>query len=303
MSALLAVLLAAAWSDTSGQLSCAVPDGHEPVPAQSWTFSRPDGLRRIVFLPVRPVAISPAERAKEVLTRAGASSVILAGNDAASGVLRGAPDLAVALAIARHDPLWAGVMVFAPAAADAVAEARRIAAGCRSATAQAPTSARIWDPARRFSAVLPPATQAEVVQGGVAVGGQGFQVMLISARPRTLQSVAAIAAQWLPSIPLVTTTTIGAGLPVTRSSGTLANGTVMEAAVVDLGPEVAGFVLTSTAAASASAREALTAMIASLSVEVTFSPPPPPPPMPPPEDPRPPAVEPPPSEPPPPPPR
>src|SRR2546427_294357 len=129
------------WSDSSGRLRCDVPEGYTQV--DGWTYTRGDGLRRLMFLPVKPVDAGAAVRAQQLLEKAGASGVHLEG-DAAAGVLRGNPDLSAVLIISRTEGLWAGVLMLGPAIAPLQQEAQQVLAGCKTGAALI-DGGRIWD--------------------------------------------------------------------------------------------------------------------------------------------------------------
>ncbi len=285
---LLASLLAAGWSDASGRVHCGVPEGYRQV--DGWTFTRGDGLRRLVFLPVHPVAVSPEERARALLAKAGASGVKLSGATAV-GVLRGAPDVAAALGVVGSGELWPGVMLVGPAAAPLGFEVQQVLADCRSG-APVVEAGRIFDETRRVSCGVPAGARAGEVNGGGAAEGAGWVVRLIAAQPKGSGTLSDVAASWLaPSGATAQARfdlTSAAGLHASGVSGTFVRDGVTyvaEAVAVDLGDQVVGLGLTASVATEPAARTALRAMLDSLSFasasstsSATPAPPPPPPP-------------------------
>ncbi len=268
-SALLAASLLGAWTDGSGRLRCDVPEGYAAV--DGWTFTRADGLRRLIFLPVKPVEAGPEERARLLLVKAGASGVRLESG-AALGTLRGSPDLSAALVVAPTEGMWAGVLLLGPLATDVAFEARQVLAGCR-AGAPPVADGRVFDETHRVSCAVPAGATPTEVRGGGAVQGAGWVVRLIAAQPKAPdQPVSTVAALWLaPSGARLESTaalTSSAGLHAASASGTFVKDGVTyfgEVVAVDLGDQVAGFGLTAPASSPARAREALRAMLDTLS--------------------------------------
>lgn len=271
--ALLATLLATAWTDPTGRLRCEVPEAFTPLPDQPWRFSRADGLRQLVFLTVKPVPQGPTERAKQLLARTGAAD--LASTDrAASGRLTDAPQLAAALAIAAVEPTWAGVLVLGPPAADVAAEANTLAGACHKVTPSF-ANGRVFDTTRRLSAAVPPFHQANEVRGAGAVQGQGYAIRLTSVQPMT-KSLQETAIAWLAPSGARLTATSGASaganeLPVVIATGSLVvNGVefLIEIAAIDLGNgEVGGLGLSANAAVTSRARGAMEDMLRTIAVE------------------------------------
>jgi hypothetical protein len=276
---LTAMLVAATWTDPTGHLRCDVPDGFTaPVAAEPWAFTRADGLRRLLYLTVRPVEAGPAERARQLIERAGVASPAVA-DSAASGPLAGTPELTVAMAIARLEPTWAGVMVLGPPSADVAAEAARLAGACQ-ATTPAFDATGIFDTTRRLRTIVPAGASAVEIRGAGAARGPGWTVRLIalqSTEPGA--SLSELAMKWLaPSGAVLQTRTADTvrGRAVVITVGDLVqNGLryIIEVDAVQLGDgAVGGLSMSTSAEAEPRARAAMRAMLEAL------EPVPPPPP-------------------------
>ncbi len=272
MTPALALLLAAVWTDPTGRLRCDVPDAFAPLPDQPWRFTRADGLRQLVFLTVRPVPAGPTERARQLLERAGGSSVVTRGT-VAVGQLD--PPLAAAFAVAPTDPTWAGVLVLGPSAADVGAEASALAAACQRNTPSV-ANGRVWDTTRRLSASIPAGHETTEIRGAGAVQAPGYTIRVSAVQALTQPSLenAAIDLMKLSGAQLTGTARATAGheaRPVVIATGSLAQGGVsyvIEAAAIDLGNgEVAGLSFSSSAAAAPRARVTLLEMLGSVTVE------------------------------------
>src|SRR5581483_5532651 len=138
------------------RLHCEVPDAFAPRADQPWLFTRDDGLRKLFFLTVKPVAEGPDARAQQLLAR-----------------VQHAPEVSAALAIAPLEPTWAGVLVLGPRAADLQAEARALTAQCR-AVAPAVEGGRIRDLTRRMSGAVCAGLTAKELRNAGALEGNGF---------------------------------------------------------------------------------------------------------------------------------
>ncbi|MBL8954424.1 MAG: hypothetical protein JNK82_26840, partial [Myxococcaceae bacterium] len=236
-------------------------------------FTRSDGLRQLVFLTVRRVPEGPAERAKQLLERAGAAGTVTLAGTTASGPLEG--PLAAAFAIAPTEPSWAGVLVLGPSAADVGAEAAALAAACQKNTPSV-ANGRVWDTTRRFSASIPAGHETTEVRGAGAVQAPGYTIRLSAVQPLGNRSLRDAAIEWLlPSGAVLTGTSSAAAAhgawPVAIATGALVQGGVtyvIEVAAVDLGQgEVAGLATSSSSAAVSHARATLAEMLGSVTVE------------------------------------
>lgn len=264
-AALLALLLAAPWMDPTGRVRCDVPDRFSSLPNQPWRYERDDGLRQLVFLTVRPVAIGPAQRSAELLQRAGASPL---------GELP--VGLKAAFAIAPTEPTWSGVLVLGPPAADVQAEADALAATCRKATPSV-TNGRVYDVTRRSSAQIPFGLDALDLRNAGAVQGEGFTIRVTAVQKKGAASLQELSIEWLQPSGAKLDGTAGASagpatapLPTVIATGTLVQSGVeyvIEVAAIDLGNgEVGGLSLSSTRPALLRARSTLDAMLRTLSV-------------------------------------
>jgi len=282
---LLTAVALSGWSDSTGRVRCDVPEGY--AQSDGWTYTRGDGLRRVVFLPVRAVDYPSSQRARELLEKAGASAVQLEG-EVATGVLRGVPDVAASLAISRVDgALWPGVLIIGPLAAPLRADALQVLAGCR-AGAPLIDAGRVWDETHRVSCPIPAGATALEVRGGGAVQGSGWVLRLIAVQPKTAAPLSEVAAQWLAPSGAKPTgggpMTSAGGLQAASVSGTFTRDGVEyfgEMVAVDLGDFVGGFGLSSNGSGRAQANEVLKAMLDTMSFAAAASPSPPPPPPPP----------------------
>jgi hypothetical protein len=254
----LALALHATWSDASGRLQCAVPDAFTPKADQPWLFTRGDGLRKVFFLTVKPVAEGPDIRAQQLLAR-----------------VQHAPEISAAMAIAPLEPTWAGVLVLGPRAADLQAEARALTAQCR-AVAPAIENGRIRDVTRRMSGAVPAGLTAKELRNAGALEGQGFTLRLISLQPRGSDSLDDVAAGWLaPSGAKVEQKTTAEAteqkLTAVVESGTLVQGGndyVIIVAAVDFGTgEVGGISVSASAAVQTRAKATLEEVLRTLRID------------------------------------
>jgi hypothetical protein len=267
-----ALVLATTWTDVSGRVRCDVPEGFTALPNQPWAFARSDGLRQLVYLPVKPVAVTPAERARQLLERVGAVAIAEAGGDAASGRMQGSTELSAAFAIARGDFTWAGVMVLGPATADVAGEAKQLAGGCQSVV-PAFADGRVYDATRRLSCAVPPGAEAVEVRGAGAVKSGAWVVRLIAAQPRGKATLAELAAQWLAAAqPPALSQSVPGGRSYATATTTVVQGGVdyvMEVTAIDLGDGlVGGLGLSANAASQSQARAAVRAMLDSMTLTV-----------------------------------
>ncbi|MFT3840693.1 MAG: hypothetical protein QM723_27130 [Myxococcaceae bacterium] len=275
------------WADASGRLRCDVPEGYTAV--DGWTFTRGDGLRRLIFLPVKPVEAGPAARAQQLLEKAGAAAVHLDG-ELAAGVMRGSPDVSAVLTISRTEGLWAGVLLLGPAVAPLAGEAQQVVGSCKTG-APLIADGRIWDETRRVSCPVLANTHALEVRGGGAVQGDGWLIRLIAVQPKSGASLQEVATQWLaPS-----GAKLEGGAQMSTSGGLQAYGVwgtftrdgvpyLGQMVAVDLGDSVAGFGLSSSVPSTGRARDALRALLDTMSFASAppkgLEGPPPPPPLP-----------------------
>jgi hypothetical protein len=256
------------WADSSGRLRCDVPEGYTAVDA--WTFTRGDGLRRLIFLPVKPIEAGPGVRAQQLLEKAGATSLRLEG-DVASGVMRGNPDLTAVLTIARTEGLWAGVLVLGPAVAPLSQEAQQVVASCKTG-APLIDNGRVWDETHRVSCPVLPGSRALEVRGGGGLQGDGWLIRLIAVQPKSASSLQQVAAAWLaPSGAQpeggAQMSTAG-GLQAYGVWGTFSRNGVQylgQTVAVDLGDAVAGFGLSTNVSSQEKAREALKTLLDTMS--------------------------------------
>jgi hypothetical protein len=256
------------WADSTGRLRCDVPEGYRAV--DSWTFTRGDGLRRLIFLPVKPVEAGSAARAQQLLEKAGATNVRLEG-ELAVGVMRGNPDLSAVLTLSRTEGLWAGVLLLGPAVAPLRQEAQQVLAGCKTG-APLIDNGRIWDETHRVSCPVLANTHALEVRGGGGLQGDGWLIRLIAVQPKTDASLQQVATQWLQPSGAQPQgggqmSTAG-GLQAygvwgtfTRDGNTYLGQTVS----VDLGDAIAGFGLSSNVSSQEKAREALRTLLDTMS--------------------------------------
>jgi len=272
VTAAAAVLLAAVWTDPTGRLRCDVPDAYAPLPDQPWRFTRADGLRQLVFLTVRPVPAGPAERAKQLLERAGGTALTQAGNTA-TGTLD--PPLSAAFAVAPTEPSWAGVLVLGPSAADVGAEAAALAASCKKNTPSV-AGGRVWDTTRRLSASIPAGHETTEIRGAGAVQAPGYTLRLSAVQALAHPSLQDAAVELLKPSGAVLTGTAGASAghaqwPVVIATGSLVQAGVeyvIEVAAIDLGNgEMAALSFSASTASLNRARATLDEMLGTLTVE------------------------------------
>lgn len=268
------------WADSSGRLRCDVPEGYTAV--DGWTFTRGDGLRRLIFLPVKPVDAGSAARAQQLLEKAGAAAVRLDG-ELATGVMRGSPDLSAALTISRTEGLWAGVLLLGPAVAPLAQEAQQVVGTCKTG-APLIDNGRIWDETRRVSCPVLANTHPLEVRGGGALQGDGWLIRLIAVQPKSAASLQEVATQWLaPS-----GAQLEGGAQMSTAGGLQAYGVwgtftrdgtqyLGQMVAVDLGDSVAGFGLSSNVASAGRARDALRTLLDTMSFAAAPAGPPPPP--------------------------